>query len=49
MLKTIALYLVIALGGLSAAMVGSFYGFVAAGKGPQLVAELSALYQERAR
>lgn len=49
MLKTFALYLAVVLGALSAGAVGAFYGFAAAGKGPQLVAELSALFQERAR
>lgn len=43
MLKTFALCLAIAIGGLSAAAVGAFYGVVLAGKGPQLVAELSEL------
>lgn len=43
-LKTAALYLVIVLGGLSAGAVGAFYGFAAAGKAPQLVAELSAAF-----
>lgn len=49
MLKTFALCLAIAVGGLSAGMVGAFYGIAAAGKAPQLTAELSALFQEFTR
>ena len=41
MLKTFALYLAIALGGLSAGTVGAFYGIAAAGKAPQLIEELT--------
>lgn len=41
MLKTFALSLAIAIGGLSAGMVGAFYGVAAAGKAPQLVAEFT--------
>lgn len=41
MLKTFALYLAVAIGGLSAGAVGAFCGIAAAGKAPQLVAELT--------
>lgn len=49
MLKTFALCIAIALGGLSAGAIGAFYGFAAAGKAPQLIAELSALAKEFTR
>ncbi|MFX1710686.1 hypothetical protein [Stutzerimonas stutzeri] len=49
MLKTFALYLAIAIGGLSAGAVGAFYGVAVAGKAPQLTAELSALFEEFTR
>lgn len=49
MLKTFALSLAIAIGGLSAGAVGAFYGIAAAGKAPQLTAELSALAKEFTR
>lgn len=49
MLKTFAFCLAIAVAGLSAGAVGSFYGIAAAGKAPQLTAELSALFEEFTR
>ena len=41
MLKTFALCPAVAVGGMSAGMIGAFYGIAAAGKAPQLIAEFT--------